>query len=85
MLQELSASHYNHVISFQEFRAKRREILNQIDTYYNGETQIQSEDKTVIAEEGFGSTLSFGSYESIRDEQERSNSNSIDLDKKSDS
>lgn len=71
MLQELSNSHYNHVISFQEFRAKRREILNQIDEYYNGEPTEQGASDTV-SEDTLNGTLSFGSYEAARDEEESS-------------
>lgn len=35
LLKELSKSHYNHHINFEEYRAKRREILNKVDLSFN--------------------------------------------------
>ena len=42
VLRELSKSYYNHYISFHEYRAQRRELLDKIDTYFNG-AQVSSE------------------------------------------
>ncbi len=36
MLQELSRDYYNHRISFEEYREKRRQILEYIDQQFNG-------------------------------------------------
>lgn len=36
MLQELSNNYYHHQISFDEYRAQRRHILDSIDSHYNG-------------------------------------------------
>ncbi|MFT5083867.1 MAG: hypothetical protein ACI9Y1_001918 [Lentisphaeria bacterium] len=36
MLQQLSNDHYNRVINLVYYREKRRVILDQIDTFYNG-------------------------------------------------
>ncbi len=35
LLRELSKSHYNHQINFEDYRAKRREILNKVDLSFN--------------------------------------------------
>lgn len=36
VIQKLSSDHFNRIIGQVEYRTKRREILDQIDQYYNG-------------------------------------------------
>ncbi len=53
LLRDLSKSHYNHQISFEDYRAKRREILNKVDRSFNLRSAVEtspiddSEDNTV--------------------------------------
>lgn len=65
MLQELSSNYYNHLISFQDFRGKRREILDQIDAYYNGADTDAPEPRPQGDEDPYSSTLSFASFEAM--------------------
>lgn len=67
MLQELSDNYYNHLLSFQDFRLKRREILDQIDTYYNGADQNLGRPAQAPAHD-LGSTITFASFEAKREE-----------------
>ena len=43
MLRDLSTDYYNHMVSFEDFRMKRREILNQVDFHYNDQSSIESD------------------------------------------
>lgn len=36
LLRELAADYYNHSLSFDEYRQRRRAIFNQIDSHFNG-------------------------------------------------
>lgn len=65
MLQELSDNYYNHLLSFQEFRLKRREILDQIDTYYNG-ADNELDPPAQSDEDPLSSTITFASFETKR-------------------
>lgn len=66
MLQELSDNYYNHLLSFQDFRLKRREILDQIDTYYNGADHNLAS-RTQAGNDSLGSTISYSSFETIEE------------------
>lgn len=35
LLQDLCNKHYNHRISFDEYRTERRRLIDKIDKYYN--------------------------------------------------
>lgn len=41
LLRELSKSHYNHQINFEDYRAKRREILNKVDSSFNRRSVVE--------------------------------------------
>ena len=66
MLQELSDNYYNHLLSFQDFRLKRREILDQIDTYYNGADQNLAS-RNQVGSDSLGSTMTYSSFETIEE------------------
>ena len=69
VIQKLSSDHFNRILGQAEYRAKRREILDQIDQYYNGAqaTPAQSTSQhstggaatTVPKKESLGTTMTF--------------------------
>ena len=72
MLQELSDNYYNHLLSFQDFRLKRREILDQIDTYYNGADQNLAS-RVQTSNDSLDRTMSYSSVETVKDHRDNEN------------
>lgn len=69
VLQQLCSDHYNRALSTAEYRARRREMLDQIDQHYNGVSAASQEDahsadsdtRTVPNRGQFGTTMTFSS------------------------
>lgn len=64
MLRDLSTDYYNHMLSFEEFRVKRKEILDQVDFHYNEQAAAlnafsDSEDTTQPRKLQVSDTMSF--------------------------
>ncbi len=62
MLRDLSTDYYNHMVGFDEFRARRREILDQVDYHYNDQTSIETEtdaSEDITQPKSVGHTMSF--------------------------
>ena len=50
VLQQLCSDHFNRVITTEEYKIKRRKILDQIDVYYNGNHKVAVNMTANIAE-----------------------------------
>ncbi|VUD66108.1 hypothetical protein TDB9533_03506 [Thalassocella blandensis] len=69
VIQKLSSDYFNRMIGQAEYRAKRREILDQIDQYYNGApvsqqpppdySQLSTAATTIPNKESLGTTMTF--------------------------
>ncbi len=57
VLQQLASDHFNRVIGLAEYRAKRRETLDQIDQYYNGNEPRRVEGSATVAKDSDATTV----------------------------
>lgn len=67
MLQSLSNDHYNRVISMQEYRARRKKILDDIDRYFNGEVDDDTTQRNTTRKVSIGTTQTFSASEFKKD------------------